>query len=322
MLDASAGDALVDKTPVAAKTLITNRAHNAQQYEGVEQREGPREHSVNEGMQNQAKEVEDLKKQIGQMAKFMGQFKEQGKLPSTTILNPRGGFESVKAITLRSGKEVGTDPQPSKSAQMEDEKLHFEEENHDKATARNAKPLPCTPTIPNPSNLSTTGKKGSNSINSNPIPPNVPFPRKFMQTQKEESEKDILETFRNVQVNIPLFDAIKQIMKYAKFLKKLCTTRKQIQEKEVVHVSENVSAMLQRKLPPKCKDPGSFTIPCVIGNTRFEHVMLDLGASINVMPYSVYASMNLGELKNDGVIIQLVNQSNAYPKVVLEDVLV
>ena len=92
--------------------------------------------------------------------------------------------------------------------------------------------------------------------------------------------------------------------------------------KEVVKVSENVSVVLQRKLPTKCKDPGSFTIPCVIGNTRFEHAMLDLGASINVMPYSIYASMNLGELKNDGVIIQLADRSNAYPKGVLEDVLV
>ncbi|KAM2928254.1 hypothetical protein COP2_035517 [Malus domestica] len=80
--------------------------------------------------------------------------------------------------------------------------------------------------------------------------------------------------------------------------------------------------MLQRKLPPKCKDPGSFTIPCVIGNTRFESAMLDLGASINVMPYPIYASMNLGELKNDGVIIQLADRSNTYPNGVLEDVLV
>jgi len=59
-----------------------------------------------------------------------------------------------------------------------------------------------------------------------------------------------------------------------------------------------------------------------IGNTRFEHAMSDLGASINVMPYSIYTSMNLGELKNDGVIIQLADRSNAYPKGVLEDVLV
>ncbi|KAM1203307.1 hypothetical protein ACFX2J_019158 [Malus domestica] len=143
-----------------------------------------------------------------------------------------------------------------------------------------------------------------------------------MQSRNEENEKDILETFRKMQVNIPLLDAIKQIPKYAKFFKKLCTIKKRIREKKVVHVSENVSAMLQRKLPPKCKDPGSFTIPCVIGNTRFEHAMLDLGASINVMPYSVYASMNLGELKNDRVLIQLANRSNAYLKGVLEDVLV
>ncbi|KAM2739061.1 hypothetical protein EV2_033217 [Malus domestica] len=143
-----------------------------------------------------------------------------------------------------------------------------------------------------------------------------------MQAKNEEDEKDILEMIRKVHVNIPLLDAIKQIPKYAKFFKKLCTTRKQIWEKEVVHVSKNVSAMLQRKLPPKCKDPSSFTIPYVIGNTRFEHAMLDLGVSINAMPYSVYTSMNLGELKNDGVIIQLADRSNAYPKGVLEDVLV
>ncbi|KAM1439859.1 hypothetical protein ACFXTO_013670 [Malus domestica] len=143
-----------------------------------------------------------------------------------------------------------------------------------------------------------------------------------MQTKKEEAEKDILETFRKVQVNIPLLDAIKQVPRYAKFLKELCTTRKRMSTKEVVKVGENVSAILQRKLPSKCKDPGSFTIPCVIGNTRFESAMLDLGASINVMPYSIYESMNLGVLKNDGVIIQLADRSNAYPKGFLEDVFV
>ncbi|KAM1815789.1 hypothetical protein ACFX12_000265 [Malus domestica] len=263
-----------------------------------------------------------LKNQLGDITEFMGKIQEQSELSNSTVVNPRGGFESVKAITLRSGKEVGTNPQPSKSAQTEDDKLQQEEDVQHTPTARKETTLPCTPTLPNPSNLSTTGKKGSNSINSNPIPPNAPFPSIFMQKQKEEGEKDILETFRKVQVNIPLLDAIKQIPKYTKFLKKLCTTRKRIWEKEVVHVSENVSAMLQRKLPAKCKDPGSFTIPCVIGNTRFDHAMLDLGASINVMPYFVYAFMNLGELKNDGVIIQLANRSNAYPKGVLEDVLV
>ncbi|KAM2156792.1 hypothetical protein ACFX1R_042439 [Malus domestica] len=237
--------------------------------------------------------MSEVKKQIGQISEFMGQFHEEGKLSSSTIVNPKGGFESAKAITLRSGKEVGTDPKPSKSAQTEDEKLQQEEDVQHTPTARKETTLAYTPTIPNPSNPSNSGKVIPNLTHSNPIPPNAPFPSIFMQSKNEKDEKDILETFRKVHINILLLDAIKQIPKYAKFLKKLCTTRKRIREKEVVHVSENVSSLLQRKLPPKCKDLGSFTIPCVIGNTRFDHAMLDFGASINVMSYSVYASMNL-----------------------------
>ncbi|CAN6695189.1 unnamed protein product [Malus baccata var. baccata] len=261
-----------------------------------------------QGMQNQAKEVNELKKQMGQMAEFLGQFRENGKLPSTTVVNPKGGFESAKAFTLRSGKEVRN---------KEDEKIQLEEEEHTYPTARVPSPMPQPSKT---SHLSTSGKCVPNVVISNTNLPNVHFPRRFAQSKKEESEKDILDTFRKVQVNIPLLDAIKQVPRYAKFLKELCTTRKRISNKEVVKVSENVSAVLQRKLPPKCKDPGSFTTPCVIGNTRFEQCMLDLGASINVMPYSIYASMNLGELKQDGVIIQLADRSNAYPKGVLEDV--
>ena len=83
-----------------------------------------------------------------------------------------------------------------------------------------------------------------------------------------------------------------------------------------------MSAILQKKHPPKCKDPGMFTIPCKIGNTRFERAMLDLGASINVMPYSIYASLNLGPLEETCVIIQFVDRSNTYPRGVIEDVLV
>ena len=85
---------------------------------------------------------------------------------------------------------------------------------------------------------------------------------------------------------------------------------------------ENCSTILQKKLPPKLKDLSSFIIPCTIGNTRFGKAMLDLRASINVMPYSIYASLNLGDLKEIGVVIQLIDRSNAHPKGVLEDVLV
>ncbi|KAM1439860.1 hypothetical protein ACFXTO_013671 [Malus domestica] len=85
-------------------------------------------HNYAKEVQNQAREVTELKRQVGQMAEFMGQFsREQGKLPSSTDVNPKGGFESAKAITLRSGKEVGFDPNPSKSNQKEDEKMQSEE---------------------------------------------------------------------------------------------------------------------------------------------------------------------------------------------------
>ncbi|XP_070679252.1 uncharacterized protein [Malus domestica] len=183
MLDASAGGALVDMTPVAAKTLIANRAHNAQQYEGVGQRDTPRSHHVNEvssiselqsqmanltsmlsqfvegpktqgtticgGLQTQAKEVNELKKQMGQMAEFLGQIRENGKLPSTTVVNPKGGFESAKAITLRSGKEVGS--KAHESAQNKEE-----EPSH--PTARVVPPMPQPP---KPSHPSTSEKIGT-----------------------------------------------------------------------------------------------------------------------------------------------------------------
>ena len=124
-----------------------------------------------------------------------------------------------------------------------------------------------------------------------------------------------MDTFCKFQVKIPLFDTIKQVPRYAKFLKELCTNKHKLRGDEKVRVRKNVSAVLQRKLPQKCKDLGTFTIPCTIDQTRFEKAMLDLGASINVMPYSIYASLNLGPLKEIRVIIQLVDRSNVIQKV-------
>ena len=134
------------------------------------------------------------------------------------------------------------------------------------------------------------------------IPTNIsslPFPSRFANSKKDENEKEMFDMFRKVHVNIPLLDAIKQVPRYAKFLKELCTNKRKLKGNKVVNVGENVSAVLQQKLPPKCKDPGSFTIPCIIGNTRFNKVMLDLGASINVMPSYIYDSLNLGPLKKN-----------------------
>ncbi|CAN6685862.1 unnamed protein product [Malus baccata var. baccata] len=187
----------------------------------------------NQGMQTRDKKVDELEKQVGKNVEFMGQFREQGRLPSSTVANPKRGFETAKAITLRSGKQLGTEPQASKSSQKEDEKLLFKEETPATPTARMEQPLPQPSCISKPSNST---KVSSNPNSSSSIPLNVPFPSRLRQSKKEENEKDILETFRNVQVNIPLLDAIKQVPRYAKFLKELCTTRRRISNKEVVQV--------------------------------------------------------------------------------------
>ena len=77
-----------------------------------------------------------------------------------------------------------------------------------------------------------------------------------------------------------------------------------------------------KKTPPKCQDLGVFSVPCKIGNLCFNEAMLDLGASINVMPRSIYDKLNLEELKKTGAMLQLADRSCTYPDGRLEDVLV
>ncbi|CAN6552417.1 unnamed protein product [Malus baccata var. baccata] len=187
----------------------------------------------NKERQIQDKRVDNLEKQMGQIDEFIGQIREQGRLPSSTVMNPKGGFETAKAIMLKSGKQVGTDSNTSKSSQDEEDKLLQEEAQGAKPKAKDDQTLPKSSSPPKPSQ---TTKVSPNSTFSSSIPLNVPFPGRFRQSKKEEAEKDILETFRKVQVNIPLLDAIKQVPRYAKFLKELCTTRRRISNKEVVQV--------------------------------------------------------------------------------------
>ena len=137
-----------------------------------------------------------------------------------------------------------------------------------------------------------------------------------------EANQEILETLKKEEINIPLRDAINQVSRYAMFLKELCATKRQLVGNEKVSAGENVSAVFQRKLLPKCKDPSVFSVPCKIGHLYFDKAILDLGASINIMPRSVYDKLNLRELKKTGVVLQLANRSSIFPDGVLEDVLV
>ena len=75
-------------------------------------------------------------------------------------------------------------------------------------------------------------------------------------------------------------------------------------------MGEVVSAVVQKNMPLKQKDPGAFTIPCVIGNaSSFKRALCDLGASISVMPTHVYDSLSLEPLNKTSIVIQLADRN-------------
>ena len=127
---------------------------------------------------------------------------------------------------------------------------------------------------------------------------------------------------KQVKVNIPLLDAIKKIPSYAEFLKDLCTVKRKLNVHKKAFLTEQVSAIIENNRPPKFKDPSCPTISCVIGNSKIEKALLDLGASVILLPYSVYEQLGLGELKPTSLILQLADRSMILPKGVVDDVLV
>ena len=152
------------------------------------------------------------------------------------------------------------------------------------------------------------------------MPP--PFPQALRSKKKVSQQAGILEVMRQVKVNIPLLDIIKQVSAYAKFLKDLCTIKKGLGIEKKAFLTEQVSAIIQSKNPVKYKDPGSTTISVNIGGTCIDKALLDLGASVNLLPYSMYKQLGLGELKPTNITLSLADRSVKIPKGIVEDVLV
>ena len=125
-----------------------------------------------------------------------------------------------------------------------------------------------------------------------------------------------------MKVNIPLFDIIKQVPAYAKFLKDLCTIKKGLDIDKRAFLTEQVSSIIQCKTMVKYKDPGTPTISVNIGGTCIDKALLDLGASVNLLPYLVYRQLGLGELKPTNITLSLADRSVKIPKGIGEDVLV
>ncbi|XP_024018025.1 uncharacterized protein LOC112090591 [Morus notabilis] len=117
-------------------------------------------------------------------------------------------------------------------------------------------------------------------------------------------------------------DALEQMPNYAKFMKEVMSKKRKLEDYEIVKLTEECNATIKRQLPEKLKDPGSFTIPCIIGELHIEKALCDLGASINLTPLSIFWKLNLGEITPTTISLQLPDRSLTYPKGIIEDVLV
>ncbi|KAL5798915.1 hypothetical protein ACOSQ2_003735 [Xanthoceras sorbifolium] len=142
------------------------------------------------------------------------------------------------------------------------------------------------------------------------------------KTQSMSTKKGIYDVLSKVNINLPFLDMIKKMSSYGKFFRELNKRKRQYGQNERMMISKTVSAVLQQKLPPKLKDIGSFNIDITVGNVKKERAMLDLGASINMMPYSVYIQLGLNELKPTSMPLLLTDRSTRYPRGIVENILI
>ena len=115
---------------------------------------------------------------------------------------------------------------------------------------------------------------------------------------------------------------IKQVPTYAKFLKDLCMVKRGFNVNKKAFLTEQVSAIIECKTPVKYKDPGCPTISVNIGGTCVEKALVDLGESVNLLPFSMYQQLGLGELKPTTITLSLADRSIKIPKGTVEDVLI
>ena len=205
--------------------------------------------------------------------------------------DPNVRIDEVKAVvTLRSGKEL----RPAVPALVKS-----------------------TPTIADPPQ-----EEQSTSKEEVKISVTTPFPKALRKKKSSVNQTETVEVLRQVKVNIPLLDMIKKVLTYAKFLKDLCTVKRGLNVNKKAFLTEQVSAIIECKTPVKYKDPGCPTISVNIGGISVEKALLDLGASVNLLPYSMYKQLGLGELKPTSITLSLADKSIKIPKGTIEDVLI
>nr|GEV78749.1 reverse transcriptase domain-containing protein [Tanacetum cinerariifolium] len=235
-------------------------------------------------------------------------------LPSNTIPNPKG---EMKAITTHSsvsyeGPSIPTNPSPKKVVEREtDETTDKEQTNFQRSTAYIQPPV--TP-IPEPDVLKTLPK------------PNIPYPSRLNDQKLREKTTSqmgkFFQIFQDLHFDISFADALLLMPKFASTIKILLINKDKLFELAKIPLKENFSAMLLKKLPEKLRDPGKFLIPCDFPGRDICHALVDLSASINLMPLSIWKKLSLPELTPTRMTLELADRSITRPKGVTEDVFI
>ena len=221
------------------------------------------------------------------------------KFPSQPIANPKAnGKETayqldstsgqpqyqgeIKSVTtLRSGRKIENHVEPPKSStKVSSPSPVLENSTSEPVQDQSDKSVSKEPSIPKP-------------IESQPFVPRAPYPVRLVQCQKQPMFDEIKEVFKNVHINIPFLMAIQQIPSYAKFLKDLCTVKRKTQVPRDVFSAEQTSSFVQQGGVVKYKDPGRLIVLCKLGENYFGNGLLDLGSSVNVLPYYLYKELEL-----------------------------
>ncbi|XP_070050878.1 uncharacterized protein [Nicotiana tomentosiformis] len=125
---------------------------------------------------------------------------------------------------------------------------------------------------------------------------------------------------KSLSINVPLVEALEQMPGYAKFTKDL-VAKKWSMNFEIIKVTHQVIAIVH-SMAPKLEDPGASTIPCIIKSVEFAKSLCYLGESINLMPYSVFKTLGIGQPRPTFMRLQMADRTMKRPLGVIEDVLV
>ncbi|GJV52585.1 reverse transcriptase domain-containing protein [Tanacetum coccineum] len=235
-------------------------------------------------------------------------------LPSNTIPNPRN---EAKAITTRSGVSYDGPPIPPPVVEKESEVTKDTE-------------LPSTEDIQPPPLVQEQTKDKEPieepSFVANKAKPNLPYPSR-LNKQKIREKDDILaskfmEIFRNLHFELSFADALIHMPKFAPMFKKMLNNKDKLIELTKTPLNENCSAVVLKKLPEKLGDPGRFLIPCDFSEFDSYLALADLGASINLMPLSIWKKLQLSGLTETKMVLELADRTISKPTGVAENVFV